>query len=107
MTKVSRFGAPKKKGRMSRKLALGERELNNRRRFAHEIAERKRQRAEAAISDLQKTVQKLDLSIKDHLDSVWITDPSHFAFPIAARSLVARRNNLMATIAELCNQLGH
>jgi hypothetical protein len=105
MAKVSRFEASKRKGRIPRKLALGERELNSR-RFAQGIVERKRQLAEAAISDFQETVQKLDLSIKEHLDRVWITDPSHFAFPMAARSLVARRDNLMATIAELSNQLG-
>ena len=67
-------------------------------------AQRKAERTEAMIRDLQKAVQLLDHSIEAELDSSWIGDTSHFAFPMSARALITRRDNLKATIAALSDQ---
>ena len=67
-------------------------------------AQRKAQRVEAMIRDLQKAVLFLDHSIEAELDSSWIKDTAHFAFPMSARALVIRRDNLKATIAALSDQ---
>jgi hypothetical protein len=62
------------------------------------------QNAQTMICDLQKVAQMLDVAIRDQQDNGWIRDPSRSVFPLAARSLVARRDNLKATIATLSNQ---
>jgi hypothetical protein len=65
----------------------------------------RRQSIEAMICDLRKVVQMLDSAIRGQQESSWIKDPSRIAFPLAARSLVTRRDNLKATIAMLRDQL--
>src|ERR1700682_1415785 len=39
------------------------------------------------------------------LDRSHVTDPQHHAFPISARTMIARRDNLKTTIATLSDQL--
>lgn len=63
------------------------------------------QQTEAAIRNLQRAVLVLDHSIEAELESSWIQDPSHFAFPMSARALITRRDNLRATIAALSDRL--
>ena len=90
---VNTEGAAKRRAREERK------------RLDYLNAAQKRQRAtEVMLRDLQRTVAMLEESIKAELESVWIKTPSHFAFPMNARELVARRDNLKATIAALTDQ---
>jgi hypothetical protein len=67
--------------------------------------QRTRQRTEAVLMDLKNTAASLDCSIETELQSSPTRDPRHFAFPMTARALIARRDNLKATIAALCEQL--
>ena len=77
----------------------------DRKRLGYLNAAQKKQRAtQVMLRDLQRTVATLEESIKADLESVWIKSPSHFAFPMKARGLVARRDNLKATIAALMDQ---
>src|SRR5258708_7076239 len=68
-------------------------------------ARQTQEHTEAMIRDLKGAVVMLDRSIETELERVWIKDPAHFAFPMTVRALVARRDNLKATIAALCNRL--
>jgi hypothetical protein len=67
--------------------------------------QRTRQRTEAVIMDLKKTAISLDYSIETELQSSPTRDPCHFAFPMTARALIARRDNLKVTIAALSEEL--
>jgi hypothetical protein len=64
-----------------------------------------RQRTEAVLKDLENTAALLDNSIETELQSGPNRDPLHFAFPMTTRALVARRDNLRATIAALSEEL--
>ena len=64
-----------------------------------------RQRTEAVLIDLKNAVALLDCSIEAELQSSPSRDPHHFAFPMTVRALIARRENLMATIAALSEEL--
>lgn len=70
-----------------------------------DMARQKRQGTEAMLRDLRHAVRLLDHSIEAELEGSRIRDPSHFAFPMTARTLLARRDNLKATIAALADQL--
>jgi hypothetical protein len=64
-----------------------------------------RQRTEAVLVRLRNAVTLLDCSIEGELQSSPTRDPHHFAFPMAVRALLARRQNLMATVAALSEEL--
>jgi hypothetical protein len=66
---------------------------------------RTRQRTEAVLMDLKNTATLLDYSIESELQSSPTRDPRHFAFPMTARALISRRENLKATIAALSEEL--
>ena len=66
---------------------------------------RMRQRTEAVLTDLKNAATLLDCSIETELQSSPTRDPRHFAFPMTARALIARRENLRATIAALSEEL--
>jgi hypothetical protein len=57
------------------------------------------------IGDLDRSVQLLNADIAVEENRVWIFDRSDAAYPILARSLAARRDNLMDTIDELKKRL--
>jgi hypothetical protein len=57
------------------------------------------------IADLERIVNTIGQSIEAELEGAAIRDPFHFGFPVAARALVARRDNLEATIAALTERL--
>ena len=66
---------------------------------------RMRQRTAAVLMDLKSAATLLDCSIETELQSSPTRDPRHFAFPMTARALIARRDNLRATIAALSEEL--
>jgi uncharacterized metal-binding protein YceD (DUF177 family) len=57
------------------------------------------------ISSLGKAVSTLNASIEAELECARVRDPSHFAFPIAIRAMMVRRDNLKASIAALSKRL--
>ena len=82
------------------------RAIEERKRLAMiDALQRNRQQMKAVVKDLKNTARLLDQSIEIELQSSPTRDPGHFAFPMAARALMARRNNLRATIAALCDEL--
>jgi hypothetical protein len=69
-----------------------------------DAARLRQQQMEKLLRDLSNAVRLLDESIDAETRSVSIREPSHFAFPMIARSMVARRDNLRATIAALTEE---
>jgi hypothetical protein len=61
---------------------------------------------QALIGDLRWRVQLLDADIQDEEKRTGIFDISNNAYPILARNLRTRRDNLLATIAMLESRLG-
>ena len=59
------------------------------------------------ISNLEREVVHLDDSICSELALADVRDPSHFAYPILARTMEARRENLTSTIAALSDRLAN
>jgi hypothetical protein len=57
------------------------------------------------IAGLERAVFSLNGSIDAILEGTQIRDPSDFAYPVAARALGLRRDNILATIAVLSGQL--
>jgi hypothetical protein len=82
------------------------RTIEERRRLATIGAlQRMRQRTEAVLLDLKNAATLLDYSIETELQSSLTRDPRHVAFSMAARALMARRDNLRATIKALSEEL--
>jgi hypothetical protein len=82
------------------------RAIEERKRLAMiDALQRMRQRTEVALTDLKNAATLLDCSIEAELQSSPTRDPRHFAFPMTARALIARRDNLRATIAALSEEL--
>ena len=59
----------------------------------------------ALIADLRRGVQLLDCDLYEEEKRTGIFNVSNAAYPILARNLRARRNNLLVTIATLQSQL--
>jgi hypothetical protein len=57
------------------------------------------------ISDIARIVQILDGDIAAEEEQARIFDPSQVEYPVLARTLAARRDNLMNTIAALERRL--
>jgi hypothetical protein len=57
------------------------------------------------IGELHRSVQLLNTDIAVEENRLWIFDRSDAAYPILARSLAARRDNLLGTIAALKERL--
>ena len=82
------------------------RAMEERKRLAMiDALQRTRQQTEAVVKDLRNVATLLDQSIETELQGSPTRDPGHFAFPMTVRALMARRDNLRATIAALCDEL--
>ena len=55
----------------------------------------------ALIAKLELTLRGLQIDIDSALENAEFRDPTHFAFPIFVRTLIARRDNIKDTIAAL------
>lgn len=62
-------------------------------------------RLQHMITELERQVVSLNGSIEAALDGAQSRDPSNFAYPIAARALGSRRDNMRSTIDILTKQL--
>jgi hypothetical protein len=76
-------------------------------RKQREIEAKKRtaMRLRTVIADFERETANLDVSISSELAFARVRDPSHFAYPISARMMQARRENLKATVAALSERL--
>ena len=72
---------------------------------ASDVALREVARISALISDLDRAVRILDSDIVAEEESVGVSDPFEPNYPILARTLIARRQNLKDTIAALEKRL--
>jgi hypothetical protein len=72
--------------------------MKHRRHFrnANDVALREAARIGALISDLDRRAQLLDRDISAEEEHAQLFDPSHPAYPILARTLTERRDNLRA-----------
>jgi hypothetical protein len=62
-------------------------------------------RIQSMIASLERAICSLDGSIDAVLQTSQVRDPSSFAYPVAARAMGARRDNIRVTIAVLSQQL--
>jgi hypothetical protein len=62
-------------------------------------------RIRGMISSLEHAVFSLNGSIDAVLEASQVRDPSNFAYPVAARAMSVRRDNIQNTIAVLSRQL--
>jgi hypothetical protein len=69
------------------------------------LPEQEAKRIEAIILDLKRGVLILNHHIEAELEHAGIRNPSHFAYPLSARALLVRRENLKTTIAVLSDRL--
>jgi hypothetical protein len=60
-----------------------------------------RDRTAALLESLRRSAVILEASIEDEEQRTGKRDPSHYAYPIAARAMAQRRDNLKETIAAL------
>jgi hypothetical protein len=60
---------------------------------------------QSTIAWLCEAVSIVESNIAGEFEKSWIKDPKHFLFPIAARALTARRDNLKSTIESLMVRL--
>ena len=67
--------------------------------------QRMRQRTEGLLTNMKHAATLLNHAIEAELRGSPTRDPDHHAFPMTARTLMARRDNLEATIEVLCNEL--
>ena len=82
------------------------RAIEERRRLAMiDALQRNREQTEAVVKDLKNAAILLEQSIESELQDSPTRDPDDVAFPMTARALMARRDNLRATIAALCDEL--
>jgi hypothetical protein len=88
-------------------LLSAKRDAQNKAREQREIDTKKRtaMRLRATIADFERELANLDLSISSELALARVRDPSHFAYPISARMMKARHENLKATVAALSERL--
>ena len=104
MTRLHHLQTPNEE--RSARAAAKRRAIEERKRVAMiEALQRMRQRTEAVLLDLKNAATLLDCSIETELQSSPSRDPRHFAFPMTVRALIARRDNLEATIAALSEEL--
>jgi hypothetical protein len=69
-----------------------------RQRKAQEAAARERTKLQLTIASLNKAVSIIESSIAAEIDRSCFKDHKHYLFPITARALIARRDNLNSTI---------
>jgi hypothetical protein len=72
---------------------------------AQEAALRQAEVIQGLIGDLERTVQILNVDIYTEEQRVWVFDRSDPAYPILARTLTTRRDNMNVTIATLARRL--
>jgi flagellar export protein FliJ len=72
-----------------------------------QVREKRRQVAqiEAMIAEFERMAKDLDDQVVAEQERSGIKDTSHFAYPTFAKAAMQRRDNLLASVAELRGQL--
>jgi hypothetical protein len=70
-----------------------------------EVKRRTAIRLRMMVASIERDIANLDASISSELALARVRKPFHFAHPIAARTMQARRENLKATVAALSDRL--
>lgn len=83
--------------RQARNEACKQREIELKRRTATQLR--------MMIASIEREIANLDVSIDSELALARVRKPLHFACPIAAKAMQARRENLKATVAALSDRL--
>ena len=60
----------------------------------------------ALIADIRRLVDILNVDIAQEESQIGVSDPTLPEYPMVARALVARRDNLESTLASLEDRLG-
>ena len=92
-------------GRRSSTLAKRQAQNEARKQREIEIKRRAATQLRTMIAALEREVANLDHGISSELALARFRDPSHFGYPVSARTMQARRENLKATIAALWDRL--
>ena len=69
------------------------------------IAQREATQIGTMLSDLDRTIRLLERDIALHEASARVKDPAYFGYPLAARTMAARRDKVKMTIAVLERRL--
>jgi hypothetical protein len=72
---------------------------------AQETALRQAAVIQGMMADLERTIRILNIDISAELNRVGVIDKADPAYPILARTLGARRDNLKLTVATLVERL--
>ena len=92
--------------RKSARAAANRHAIEERKRLTMiDALQRLRQRTETVLADMKNAVASLDESIEIELQSSTTRDIRDFSFPMTARAMIARRDNLRATIAAISEEL--
>lgn len=75
------------------------------RRFHIEERRRQVEQIEAMIAEFERMAKDLDDQIRVEQERSGISDVNHFAYPTFARAARQRRDNLVASVADLKDQL--
>jgi hypothetical protein len=92
-------------GRIRDRLAKDRAREHARRQKEIDLRQREAGQIRSTIASLDHTIEVLESSITAALERSHVTDPRHYAFPISARAMIARRDNLRGTIAALLDKL--
>jgi hypothetical protein len=76
----------------------------NKRRHSNTTASQEAAKTRALINDLVRIVQILDDAIKAEEELAGVFDPAQAKYPMHARKLAERRNNLIDTIGALSSR---
>ena len=76
-------------------------------RTQKEIKIRKREAAQlrVMIASIKEAIAVIEVSLAADLEGSRIKDPLHHAFPLSAKTMIARRDNLSTTVAALADRL--
>jgi hypothetical protein len=77
---------------------------NDQTAFSKTTGSREAAKARALINDLVRIVQIINDAIKTEEEHAGVFDPLQSQYPLHARQLAARRNNLIDTIAALSSR---
>jgi septation ring formation regulator EzrA len=90
---------------LSQSKPVGEAELKHQRHFEPGNRSGEALRTRTLIADIDRIVQILSSDIAAEEEQAGIFDPSRVEYPVLARTLTARRDNLGHTIAALQQRL--
>jgi hypothetical protein len=87
--------------------SIKEHQMNNQRHFRilDRTSQREAEQIGTLINDLGRIVQLLNCDIETEEERAGVSDRSNAAYPILARTLAARRDNLRETMAALERRL--